>query len=319
MKTDMQPTPPINQEPVSIRDRVFSMIAEQQVEPRSKYLFLCQNALLWLLWLLTVLLGGLATAVLIFTSTYRYYDLYEAMHDNFITFFLEALPLLWVLMFVALMFVAVRGLRATKRGYRLSPLFVGGSSIGVSLLLGCLGSASGFGFVVDRALGEYAPMYYSQVEREQLMWQQPNEGRLVGHFAESTRPANDTVIFTDSLGQDWQMNIAELKVPDRLLLTSDQQVRVLGQELGGESARFHACGVFPWMLDKKRPMRELSSERKVSVAKMHAHLDVATDTAADQLYDLEQQAFGEARADNLPSMKICASIAAVRRISDRNQ
>jgi len=65
MNTDMKPTNDTNQTPESIQDRVFSRITTDCVKPRSKYVFWCQNSGLWLLWLLTVILGGLATAVLI--------------------------------------------------------------------------------------------------------------------------------------------------------------------------------------------------------------------------------------------------------------
>jgi hypothetical protein len=312
MNTDMKQTPNKKQNQESIKDRVFSLIAENKVEPRSRYLFWCQNSSIWLFWLFTVLLGGLATAVLIFTSTYRYYDIYEAMHDNFVTFFFQALPVLWILAFVVLMLVAACGLRATKRGYRLSPTFVGGSSVGVSLILGILGSASGFGFLVDKTLGDYAPMYYSQAEREQEMWQQPDQGRLIGRQI-AVEIKTDTVTFTDSTGKQWQMNVQELRMQDREMLGTEQHVRVLGRAMDGDAARFHACGVFPWMLDKQHPMKELSAERKAYIDKMYQH------SPHDRLRDLEQVAFDDARADNVPAMKVCAEIAAVRRISAQMQ
>ena len=309
-----QPTPQQDTE-TSVRDRVFSTIDEQQVKPRPCYVFWCQNSAMWLIWLLTVLLGGLATAVLLFTSTYRYYDIYEAMHDNFVTFFLQALPLLWILAFIILMVVAMQGLRATRRGYRLSPAFVGGSSVGASVLLGLVASSLGFGFVVDRTLGEYAPMYYSEAEREQRMWQQPNEGRLVGYANINEMQEETQVKFVDSAGETWEMNVQELRQQDRQLLRSEQHVRVLGKQISTEPARFHVCGVFPWMLDKKRPMKELSAERQAYINKIYAH----SDTLVDRIQKLEQATFTDVSGNNTPSMKICAEIAAVRRIADQMQ
>ena len=312
MNKDMKPTPK-QTSTNSIRDRVFSTIDEQHVTPRPCYVFWCQNSAMWVIWLVTVLLGALATAVLLFTSTYRYYDIYEAMNDNFVTFFLQALPLLWVLAFIILMVVAMQGLRATRRGYRLSPVLVGGSSVGASVLLGVVASSLGFGFVVDRTLGEYAPMYVSQAEREHQMWQEPAEGRLIGRVHDGQALDQREVTFVDSAGMSWVMVIEELRQLDKELLTSTQPVRVLGKQLGGEAGRFHACGVFPWMLDKQRPMNELSAERQAYVDKIYAHHD-----APGKLIDtLEQATFDNVRTDNVPSMKICAEIAAVRRVSEQ--
>lgn len=308
-----QPLPQQDTE-TSVRDRVFSTIDEQNVSPRPCYVFWCQNSVMWMTWLFTVLLGALATAVLLFTSTYRYYDIYEVMHDNFVTFFLQALPLLWILAFIVLMVVAMQGLRATRRGYRLSPALVGGSSVGISVLLGVIASLSGFGFVVDRALGEYAPMYYSEVEREHQMWQQPVQGRLIGQqvTAESTA---DTVRFIDTTGKQWDMDVQELRISDRELLGSQGRVRVLGKSVLGDEGRFHACGVFPWMLDRKYPMRELQGHRQAHIEKIYEHAD----TPVGRLEELEQITFSEARVDNVPNVKICAEIAAVRRISEKMQ
>ena len=312
MKEDMKPTPqPAHT--ASIKDRVFSTIDEQHVEPRPCYVFWCQNSVMWLIWLVTVLLGALATAVLWFTSTYRYYDIYEAMHDNFVTFFLQALPLLWIFAFIILMVVAMQGLRATRRGYRLSPALVGGSSIGLSILLGMVASVLGFGHVVDRTLGEYAPMYSSMADREEQMWLQPSEGRLVGRVAEFVVADVDHVTFTDVSGVDWLVNTTELRPFDRDLLNSQRQVRVLGAQIAGEKADFHACGVFPWLMDKSWQLKELSEQRRVAVERMYGHKE----DQQGRIDRLEHKAFDDASATNTPSMKVCASIAAVRRISEQ--
>jgi len=309
----MNHTPPQSQSTASVKDRVFSEITENKVEPTAWYVFWCQNSAMWLVWLLTVTLGALATAVLIFTTSYRYYDIYEAMHDNFITFFVQALPLIWIGAFVVLMLVAARGLRATRRGYRLSPWLVGGSSVGASVLLGFVASSAGFGFVVDKTLGEYAPMYYSQAEREQVLWQNPAQGRLIGTMDTTAVQSYSYITFVDSQGVAWTMDTSELRPKDKELLASDQQVRVLGKEMIAKSDLFHACGVFPWMLDQKHKMKNLSAERQAYMDSLYQHAD----TPATRLQEFEQVAFGEASADNEPSMKVCAEIAAVRRISDK--
>ena len=58
-------------------------------------------------------------------------------------------------------------------------------------------------------------------------------------------------------------------------------------------------------------MKELSAERQESVEKMYDH------SPKDRLLRLEQLAFLEVQPESVPSMKICAEIAAVRRIADQ--
>jgi hypothetical protein len=144
------------------------------------------------------------------------------------------------------------------------------------------------------------------------MWMQPEQGRLVGQAKAQHSPESGQITFVDAAGAEWTMDIAELRAFDRGQLNSMQRVRVLGKQLTGGSS-FHACGVFPWMMDAKHPMKEMSHERQVSIERLYEH----TDSAEERIENLEQQAFGSASASNTPSMKICAEIAAVRRISEQ--
>lgn len=304
MNTPMQPDKPQSPPQTSIKDRVFLTIKNKQVEPKSKYVFWFTNGMVWTLWLLTVLLGALATSVLLFTSTYRYYDIYEAMHDNFLTFFVQALPLLWILTLLILMALAIGGLRATRRGYKLSPLMIGGSSVGLSLLLGFTSSLFGFGLTVDQTLGAYAPMYYSQAEREAAMWQQPEEGRLLGRYVDTTNP--DLVLFIDETGVEWQMDVAELRRIDRDILATADKVRVLGVQLDGTEAMFYACGVLTWMIDDKHSRKELQQQRLSWIERIYTNTTDVDDVSL---------AMDTTQPGEEPRKKVCAQIAAVRRIS----
>jgi hypothetical protein len=155
-------------------------------------------------------------------------------------------------------------------------------------------------------------MYYSEAEREQRMWQQPDQGRLIGRVNSYDPQTQTPVQFIDSDGSAWEMDIEELRQQDKRLLGSKQQVRVLGQLISTTPARFHVCSVFPWMLDKKRPMRELSAERQAYVDTIYAHID----SSADRLLKLEQATFSTTTG-GVRETKVCAEIAAVRRVSEQ--
>ena len=267
--------------PISVKDRVFSNIEKNSVEPTACYVFWCKNSGMWMIWLLTVLLGALATAVLLFTSSYRYYEFYEAMYSSVATFVIDALPWLWLLTLVLLTMIAARGLRLTRRGYRLSPWFVGGSSVGVSVVLGLFAHAAGFGFVIDNYLGDSSPMYYSQAERERNQWQSSASGRLLGNIV-ATSSVDAEARFIDSTGQIWTIQTQELPAADIELLSSGIPVRLIGMQIeGAQEPVFHVCGVFAWHLDKHRPMEELSAERSAYVAKMAMHREMAASATAD--------------------------------------
>ena len=97
---------------------------------------------------------------------------------------------------------------------------------------------------------------------------------------------------------------------DLSLLESEKMVRVLGTTSDLTTKQFHACGAFPWMLDKSMKIRELSAERQAFVERVYEHKD----RAKERLAQLELETF-EADDDKLEEMMgICAKIAPVRRI-----
>ena len=299
----------------SIQDRVFAAIEEQQVEPRSKYLFAAQNAAIWSMWLCSVCVGSVAVAVVLFASTYTYYDVYEAMYDNFATAMIEALPLLWLLILAVMVAMSSKWLKATNRGYRFPTSIVALSSVALSILFGFIMSGLGFGQFVDQNLGTYAPMYYSLAEREKLAWQQPEEGRLIGQIQQIGNVATKTVSFTDIASTSWHMDISDLQNHDKNELAKKKLVRVLGVQIESNSSKptFYACGVFPWMIEEKRPMKELSKQRRAAIEGLYRHMDSKDKLNQEKLFtESDIKETGE-------NHKICANIAAVSRLTKKKQ
>ncbi len=83
----------------SCKDRVMSRIECEGICPRSKTFFKTRECGVWALWGASVIVGALSVAVTLFVIAYRQYALYEATHENFLTFIVEALPYLWITVF----------------------------------------------------------------------------------------------------------------------------------------------------------------------------------------------------------------------------
>ncbi len=295
----------------SVKDRVFAALDESNVQPRSKYYFLCLNWLVWGLWALSVLFGGLAVAVVTFVSTHRYYDIYEATHENFYTFILEALPYVWFVVFGGMLLLAVWQLRNTRRGYRQSVSVLAGSSFVFSLVLGGLFHVGGFGWTLDNWLGQVAPMYASQAAMERKMWQNPNEGRLIGRQVRVASTSPIRIQFTDIDGAQWQIVSTDLSEQDLGFLSKGLQVRLLGQRTSSSSKSFHGCGVFPWMFDQPTKMAQISEERQIFVDRMYKHHEDAE--ARRIAIEREVSSAQEVIASTSP----CHGLAAVRRVHEQ--
>tara|TARA_B100000745_G_C20153257_1_gene395291 strand:- start:3644 stop:4633 length:990 start_codon:yes stop_codon:yes gene_type:complete len=265
---------------------VLKRIEGEHVVPSSKWRFVCTEYGIWALWALTVVIGALSVAVMIFVGGHARFALYEATHDTALSFFVEVLPYIWIVVFVVMTVLAYVNLRHTKRGYRYQVYHVVISSVVFSVVGGLVLHVFGIGSLIDTQFGKRMPNYQSMEKAEIRMWQAPKEGRLVGIF--SAMDETDTLyVFTDEAGQVWKIETLELRDRDKELLSSGYQVRVLGTTTDAAQYRFYACGVFPWMFGKDVSTMDIREDRKQFVARMYEHMETRK-----RLLDIQRETYG---------------------------
>ena len=260
----------------SIATSILARITGEQITPTPRYSFVLREGFLVSLVLLSIFLGTLAVAVMIFILVSANYSLYEATHSNFTTFLFDVLPALWVLIFVLLTVLVRRQLRFIKTGYRYSATNIIVGSLTLSCLGGLLLHGLGFGYALDQFLGKQVSMYISMEKMELSLWQMPAAGRLVGFSAltkgtEGTFDTETDTVFIDIEGTAWILETAELDHKDEAFLQSGQEVRLLGTSTA--PGFFHTCGVFAWMFgdDWGIGRREMDEERQRFEAKLKFH------------------------------------------------
>ena len=290
-----------------LKDSVLTRLESEQIRPMPKMWWQCLECSLGIFWLASVFIGAVSVAVLVFAATHMRYALFEATHDSALAFLLEALPYVWLGLFVLMGWLAHRNIRHTKRGYRHTLTAVLGSSLLLSILGGLLLHAAGAGEQVDTYLGKMSPLYLSQEQKELRLWQQPTESRLVGAVTAPGAVGTSTVVsFTDMDGEVWRLETADLRIPDMEILHSGRQTRVLGVVANTDARTMHACGVFPWLFDQDFTLDDMEAERRGFVERMYAHKD----QAKEREQALKDAAFGT------EAMGLCADMPTVERIGE---
>ena len=290
----------------------MSRIECGEVCPRSKTFFKTRECAVWVLWVISIVVGALAVAVAFFVLNHRQYALYDATHDNFFTFMADVLPLLWIMVFGLMVFVGVYELRHTKRGYKYPLWQIFGSSMVLSLAGGAALHLFGLGYSTDHILGQQMSMYNSQEKIEEKMWQAPDEGRLLGRFGRPLPAPSALVRFTDVAGNEWGVNVDELSLQERELLEHDEMVRLIGQITDGEEGVFYSCGVFPWMLDKPMSREDLRAAREMFQMKIEGYKE----RSEHMMYRLEGEE-GNEDDENDEAETPCGEIEPVRRLDDK--
>lgn len=301
----------MNTEPQPIRKplktALFEQIETEKVCPHPRIFFQGRECVVWSLWFLSIVIGALAIAVSLFVVTHFQYEIYEATHENFLTFIVDVLPYIWIIVFGLMVYVAVYNLQHTKHGYRYPLWMIFASSIVLSFAGGSALQFFGFGYSIDNVLGHQMPMYTSRDKLEQKLWQVPEDGRLVGKQVFSTLSPTSTIIFEDSAGQRWRMDVSELQARDIELLASEKPMRLLGKAKDANLKIYHACGVFPLMVEREVTMADMLDERRAFVERVNKN---AAKAAERQLL-VEASTFA---STSLPRQSICANIAAFRRV-----
>jgi hypothetical protein len=291
-----------------LKDSLFERIESEKVCPHSRLFFQSREFLVWSSWLLSVVVGAFAIAVTMFVVVHGQYAFYEATHENFFTFIMEALPYLWIVTFALMVYVAVYNIRHTKRGYKYPLWMIMASSVVLSFAGGSVLQLLGFGYEIDEQLGKYAGFYTSQGKFEQRLWQDPDDGRLVGKQTYSTLSPTTTVIFNDVNGQSWTMNISELSQPDIETLASQKVVRLLGKPINEDMRLFHVCGVFPWVKERDLSAEEMHNQRQNFLERITRYVRRFEDSP-----HLEMRGPSFA-SSTLAAESVCATIAPVRRL-----
>ena len=286
-----------NKDTAELKDAVLSRLQKEQIKPRSRLLCLASEYSIWTLWALSVVFGAVSLAVIQFASLRTGYAFYEATHESFWEFVLEALPYLWLGVFGLLTVAAYYNLRHTKKGYKYKFSHIILSSLGLSLIGGAGLHAVGVGYYLDTYAGQMSGLYESHEEMEIRLWQDPTAGRLVGEYAESD------LLFVDESGEEWELELSDLHERDLDVLKTGEKVRVLGAKDEDTEKIFHVCGVFPWLTKRPPALSELREDRKEFVERIRSRKPEFKKRLEGKLAEISTSTKGDNYCEKMPVLK----------------
>jgi hypothetical protein len=271
----MQPINNSNELVSTTKNTILERIESEAIKPYGRWRFVLSQYGIWFMWAFCILLGALALAVTLYVGISANYAMYEATHENFLTFAMSALPYIWIGVFVVMIYVTGLELRNTKHGYRYSTVMIIGSSLFLSGVFSAVFHMLGFGFALDHILGQHVPLYMSLEKQEQTSWQSPESGRLLGALyapdkSDIHKAGNEALNFRDGTGTVWRLSVNELNERENSLLISGRQVRLLGTSTA--EFTFHVCGVFPFMFDRAMARQDMERERSEFDVVMKKHM-----------------------------------------------
>jgi hypothetical protein len=190
----------INQE---FGPKLLEKIKEEKIAPKPRWTFLLKESVIWGAGSLSLLVGGLVTAVVIYFFRDNSLNVYQRMDGSFLKFIFFTLPYFWLIFLALFIFVLYYNLKHTGRGYRYSVAAVAIISILLSLVLGVIFFQLGAGRLIDDLLGERSPLYPQVFNQPIVFWNTPEEGRLTGLVI--SRISDSEFILWDIDRQEWRV------------------------------------------------------------------------------------------------------------------
>jgi NADH:ubiquinone oxidoreductase subunit 5 (subunit L)/multisubunit Na+/H+ antiporter MnhA subunit len=224
-----------------LSENVIRELDKSGLNPRPRWHFLLKRSVFWFVASISVLLGAVAIAVMIFVffdydeETQQYLDQVSVGH------ILLTIPYLWLIVLAFLIFLTHLGIKHTKGGYRYSVLQVAVTASVFSVVLGAAMNEFGVGEKIDGYLNEVVPYYDSLEYTSKDQWSQPRNG-LLGGTVVSVVDQND-IVLEDFQHQQWKLDVSEIQ-EDLPFLEQGDVVKIVGKDIG--NSIFKVEELFIW-------------------------------------------------------------------------
>lgn len=190
----------------SFSSKIIEQLKIKHISPKPRWEFVLKNVALWLTLAILLVVGSLASSIIIFMIDTNQWDLYDNIRHNALAFFLASLPYFW-LIFLGLFILGIYYyFRQTKSGYKFHAYAIVLASFILSSVLGLVLYNAGLAHAIDRVFEEKVPMYGKIINSRQNILSHPEFGILPGKIIQVISPSELVII--DISNHPWGINLA---------------------------------------------------------------------------------------------------------------
>lgn len=189
-----------------LEKKVLEAIERRNLVPRPYYLFFAKRSVFWSLAVLSVILGALSVAVLLFAITDYYATGWRTLDNLPLDDLIVSIPAFWLVSMPFFMASAYYGVRHTRRGYRFRAAHLVALCLAASIGLGVLFHFFEAGRMVNDLLAANIAAYREEAEVPFDQWSRPDEGYLGGRADELLDKT--TLRLTDFQRKVWTIDIS---------------------------------------------------------------------------------------------------------------
>ncbi|MCX6740697.1 MAG: hypothetical protein NTZ49_05745 [Candidatus Parcubacteria bacterium] len=190
----------------TISSKIIEQLKEKHISPKPKWEFVLKNTALWLFLAVLLIVGSLASSVIIFMIDTNQWDLYEKARHNLFAFILASLPYFWLVLLGLFLAAIYYYFFKTKNGYKYHAYAVILGSFILSIFLGLIFYNSGLAHAIDEVFNRRMPFYTEWLNPRQKIFNRPEFGVLPGQIIQVVSP--NELILTDIKNENWKVLIS---------------------------------------------------------------------------------------------------------------
>ncbi len=221
-------------------EKMLTKIKSRKVKQVPKWHFWAKNILFWTLFLISVKLGSLAFAIILFAIESTEFDMLSHITHSKIEFFLSMLPIFWIIFLGIFLWSAEWLFQKTKTGYRYSPTLIAGGSFVLSIVVGTILFFAGGGEKLEQKFAEKITFYQSIESRRIKRWSNPKNGFLSGKIIIKEK----NLVIEDWNGKQFVVKIDKAIIRGGNYLKKDNKIKIIGKL--DKNNVFIADEIRPW-------------------------------------------------------------------------
>ncbi|HLD28002.1 MAG TPA: hypothetical protein VJB67_00095 [Patescibacteria group bacterium] len=206
---------------------VLETIKNQDIKPKPKWQFLLKDYIFWLIAGFSILIGSLSVAVMIFMAVNSDWDIRFKISHSFFGFVLMTLPYFWLLILIIFIFLVYYNFRHTQGGYKYQLISIAIGSIIISVVFGFLFYSIGLGGAIDDIFYQRLPAVHCLMNPQQLIWDQPEHGRLGGVIIRMIDQSHFELVDIDR--ELWKIDYREAENLEDFVLNEGLRVKIIGE------------------------------------------------------------------------------------------
>lgn len=221
--------------------KIIERIKEKHIEPIPKWYFSGKNALIWGGFILSMLLGAAAFAIILFAVQQTDFSIVSHLSHSRLELILGLLPVFWLLALITFLTLGIYSIYHSKRGYKFQWTALAGANTLLSILLGTLFFITGGAGKLEKAFSIRVGLYESIQEKKLKLWMKPEEGFLAGTVISVQ---DSMMLIADFNNQQWSIDLHGAFIAPVLSLEKEEKIKMLGKII--QANQFQADEVRPW-------------------------------------------------------------------------